>query len=227
LQKGVRKKGLKEKMQQETINEFGYYLNSMLQQLAGLFPECSITAGLSAVVTEAMATREKEQVSNILLQWRNTMSSSAVNLAIEAGNFEQILENNIPILDLMQIRKKLDDSRLSENSKKTLLRFVQTLQRLAVPQQQQVHTDTRLESTATIEYPRTIGDDALGQLPPEMAPLINLARSFIQKMPEDEVNQMFSNIASIGQTVMKNYDGAVPAELGGDYFTEILRKTFQ
>jgi hypothetical protein len=46
-------------------------------------------------------------------------------------------------------------------------------------------------------------------------------------MPEEEVNQMFSNIASIGQTVMKNYDGAVPAELGGDYFTEILRKTFQ
>jgi hypothetical protein len=221
LQKGVTKKGLKEKMQQETINEFGYYLNSMLQQLAGLFPECSVTAGLSAVVTEAMATRDKEQVSKILLQWRNTMSSSAVNLAIEAGNFEQILKNNIPILDLMQIREKLEDSRLSENSKKTLLRFVQTLQRLAVP-----HTAT-LESTATIEYPRTIGDDALGQLPPEMAPLINLARSFIQKMPEDEVNQMFSNIASIGQTVMKNYDGAVPAELGGDYFTEILRKTFQ
>jgi len=225
LQKGVTKKGLKEKMRQETVNEFGYYLNSMLQQLAGLFPECSVTAGLSAVVAEAMATRDKEQVSKILLQWQNTMSSSAVNMAIEAGNFEQILKNNIPILDLMQIREKLEDSRLSENSKKTLLRFVQTLQRLAVPQQQQ--PDTRLESTATIEYPRTIGDDALGQLPPEMAPLINLARSFIQKMPEEEVNQMFSNIASIGQTVMKNYDGAVPAELGGDYFTEILRKTFQ
>ena len=60
-----------------------------------------------------------------------------------------------------------------------------------------------------------------------MSPLIEMAKSFIQKIPEDDLDQMYSSIATISQNVLKNYEGQVPPELGGDYFANVLSQTFR
>lgn len=208
---------------QERHEEFAYYLNSMLQQLSGLFPDCFVTLALAEKISEATKTSDSESIVKMMDQWKTHMDKPELKAAISQGNFDVLVNSRVPIFEMMQIASKLKDSRLSGKSRETLLRFVQTLQEIVF--REEMSTCTQLD----IQFPTksTNLNSMTDQLPPEMAPLIDLARSFIQKMPEDEVNQMFGNIASIGQTVMRNYSGDIPSELGGNYFADVLKKTFQ
>ena len=214
---------------QERHEEFAYYLNSMLQQLSGLFPDCFVTLALSEKISEATKTSDSESIVKMMDQWKTHMDKPELKAAISQGNFDVLVNSRVPIFEMMQIASKLNDSRLSGNSRETLLRFVQTLQEIVFREEMKNSGESCNNSTLDIKFPTksTSLNSMTDQLPPEMAPLIDLARSFIQKMPEDEVNQMFGNIASIGQTVMRNYSGDIPSELGGNYFADVLKKTFQ
>ena len=70
-------------------------------------------------------------------------------------------------------------------------------------------------------------DDLLNSVPQELNPLFDLARNFIQKLPEEDVQALMGNITNIGRTVMNNMDqGNTSVDLGGDFFQEILTRTF-
>ena len=210
---------------QKNTDAFGYYLGSMLKQLSGIFPECVVTRGLSDTIEQAVRSGDRDTLNRFMQQWAAHMDTAEISGAIENNNITFLLGCNVPIFEMMQIRDKTSDARLSANSKETLMRFVKTLHRIAVPVVSSEITFPPLQGGGSSSA------DIMDQMPPEMTPLINMARSFIQKMPEDEVEQMFGNIASIGQTVLRNYEtgetGSIPPELGGDYFTDILKKTFR
>jgi hypothetical protein len=213
---------------QERHEEFAYYLNSMLQQLSGLYPDCFVTLALAEKISEATKASDSESIVKMMDQWKTHMDKPELKEAIKQGNFDVLVNSRVPIFDLMQIQSKLKDGRLSGRSRETLLRFVQTLQEIIFREEMTGESCNNSNTQLDIQFPTKSNLNSMtDQLPPEMAPLIDLARSFIQKMPEDEVNQMFGNIASIGQTVMRNYSGDIPSELGGNYFADVLKKTFQ
>ena len=213
---------------QERHEEFAYYLNSMLQQLSGLYPDCFVTLALAEKISEATKASDSESIVKMMDQWKTHMDKPELKEAIKQGNFDVLVNSRVPIFDLMQIQSKLKDGRLSGRSRETLLRFVQTLQEIIFREEMTGESCNNSNTQLDIQFPTKSNLNSMtDQLPPEMAPLIDLARSFIQKMPEDEVNQMFGIIASIGQTVMRNYSGDIPSELGGNYFADVLKKTFQ
>ena len=216
------------------VAAFGYYLNSMLKQLSSIFPECLVTKTISEGISSALENNEMDSLESTVVQWKAFMDTEEMNKALENEDLNTILGAKIPIFDLMHVREKVSDPRITPNSRQALMRFVRKLQEIALPDRvlgspsiQYIDRETSIVQSNLASPTNIRTNDILQQLPPEMTPLIDLARSFIQKMPEEDVKQMFGNITSIGQTVMRNYEGVVPEEIGGDYFSKILKETFQ
>jgi len=230
-----------ERSEEEKSKEFAYYLNSMLEQLSKLFPECQATAALHQLVGSATETESQAQ---FVREWRRFTDTSQFREAYAQKNIEEISKCNIPILNLLDFKEKLKN--LSDKSRDTLLKFVEKLEDISWRdnlQQEDLSNNFLQREFSVLERALPVANtlvaqskseamplpnaaEIMSQLPPEMTPLINLAREFITKMPPSEIESMFGNIANIGQTVIRNYDGQVPSELGGNYFADILRKTF-
>jgi hypothetical protein len=201
---------------QQRDHHFMYYMKSLLRQLQIMFPECITTA----VLSEKLAADSTDSGCRDLVEkWQEYMGTPETREAIRAKDVVTVLENKNPIMSLLQIKAKYNDSRLSEKSRGVLWQFIEKLDTLAAPE---------LAITAEIKLPpppQSLAPEF--SIPPEMSPLIEMAKSFIQKIPEDDLDQMYSSIATISQNVMKNYEGQVPPELGGDYFANVLRQTFR
>lgn len=231
-----------ERSEEEKCKEFSYYLNSMLEQLSKLFPECQATKALHQLVGSATETESQTQFVH---EWRRFTDTPQFREAYAQKNIEEISKCNIPILNLLDFKEKLKN--LSDKSRDTLLKFVEKLDDISwrdnlqeedLPENFLQREYSVLERALPVANtlvaqsgkseatPLPNAAEIMSQLPPEMTPLINLARDFITKMPPSEIESMFGNIANIGQTVIRNYDGQVPSELGGNYFADILRKTF-
>jgi len=214
--------------------EFVYYLDSMLSQLAKLFPKCGPTAAICTLVKTAYEGKDEAAMNRFMDEWRNFTATEQFQTAYRSENLEAIGACGIPILEVLGFQDKIRE--ISATSRATLMKFVQRLndiagvnnsQALVFPERMERETSVavdRRSASASSQFPNA--DQIMSQLPPEMAPLIELARQFIVKLPEAEVERMFGSIANIGQTVINNYEGPIPNELGGEYFADILKKTF-
>lgn len=204
----------------ERNSHFMYYMRSLLKQLQSLFPDCLATMAVS----EKIGADNSPQASQDLVEkWRSYMGTPETIQAIREKNVSVVLENNNPIMSMLQIKQKYQDPRLSENSRRVLWQFIEKLHSLAMDGQAVGDTSLTLRLPPPPESSINI---APLNIPPEMTPLIDLAKSFIQKMPEDELDHMYGSIASISQNVLKSYEGQLPPEFGGDYFAQVLRQTF-
>lgn len=196
-------------------NHFMYYMRSLLKQLQTMFPECIATA----ILSEKLANDNSAAGSKDLVEkWQQYMGDSETDVAIRTKDVAKVLDNNNPIMTMLSIKAKYGDPRLTENSRRVLWQFIEKLHTLAVQ-------DTRLQGIVDISLPPPPSTEFT--IPPEMSPLIDLAKSFMQKIPEDDLEQMYGSIAAISQNVLKNYEGQLPPEFGGDYFSKVLRETFK
>lgn len=207
---------------------FMYYMRSLLKQLQTMFPECISTA----LLCEKLANDNTAQgASDLVAKWQNYMGTPETIAAIRAKDVAKVLENNNPIMSMLQIKSKFNDPRLSENSRKVLWQFIEKLNDLALETASKA-LDIKLPPppspssslSLSLSEPSEPSDIAI---PAEMAPLIDLAKSFMQKIPEEDLEQMYGSIATISQSVLKNYEGQLPPEFGGDYFAKVLRQTFR
>jgi hypothetical protein len=212
---------------------FMYYMRSLLKQLQTMFPECISTA----LLCEKLANDNTAQgAGDLVAKWQNYMGTPETIAAIRAKDVAKVLENNNPIMSMLQIKSKFNDPRLSENSRKVLWQFIEKLNDLALetaskaldirlppPPSSSSSSSSQAMLLSTSE-PLEPSDIAI---PAEMAPLIDLAKSFMQKIPEEDLEQMYGSIATISQSVLKNYEGQLPPEFGGDYFAKVLRQTFR
>lgn len=205
-----------------------YYMRSLLKQLQTMFPECISTA----LLCEKLANDNTAQgASDLVAKWQNYMGTPETIAAIRAKDVAKVLENNNPIMSMLQIKSKFNDPRLSENSRKVLWQFIEKLNDLALETASKA-LDIKLPPppspssslSLSLSEPSEPSDIAI---PAEMAPLIDLAKSFMQKIPEEDLEQMYGSIATISQSVLKNYEGQLPPEFGGDYFAKVLRQTFR
>lgn len=220
-------------MSSERDAHFMYYMRSLLKQLQTMFPECISTA----LLCEKLANDNTAQgASDLVVKWQGYMGTPETIAAIRAKDVAKVLENNNPIMSMLQIKSKYNDPRLSENSRKVLWQFIEKLNDLALD----ANNDIRLppppqgpmghlgpqgpQGPLSLSLAPEPSDIAI---PAEMAPLIDLAKSFMQKIPEEDLEQMYGSIATISQSVLKNYEGQLPPEFGGDYFAKVLRQTFR
>ena len=208
----------------ERNSHFMYYMRSLLKQLQSLFPDCLATMAVSEKIS---ADNSPQASQDLVEKWRSYMGTPETIQAIREKNVSVVLENNNPIMSMLQIKQKYQDPRLSENSRRVLWQFIEKLHNLAMetsPNERDTSLTLRLPPPP--ESPANSVNVAPLNIPPEMTPLIELAKSFIQKMPEDELDHMYGSIASISQNVLKSYEGQLPPEFGGDYFAQVLRQTF-
>lgn len=232
--------------EEERNAHFMYYMRSLLKQLQTMFPECISTALLCEKLSNDNSV---DGARDLVVKWQNYMGTPETIAAIRAKDVAKVLENNNPIMNMLQIKSKFSDKRLSENSRRVLWQFIEKLNDLAITGADALG----IAASVDIHLPPPPHGFAPGQPPPlaatsavvrelslppssspsdlnipaEMAPLIDLAKSFMQKIPEEDLEQMYGSIASISQNVLKNYEGQLPAEFGGDYFANVLRQTFR
>lgn len=227
-------------MNANKIAAFGYYLESLFKQLTVMFPNCIVTSYLAAHITKATLSNDRSDLLKIIKDWKENMGSAEMHQAVQSGDIENLLKFENPTIDMLQLRQKISDPIMTQKSKQTLLQFVKTLHGIVFPIENngdngdQNPTETVGELVQSSQPVRKIVDgssspvdDLLNSVPQELNPLFDLARNFIQKLPEEDVQALMGNITNIGRTVMNNMDqGNTSVDLGGDFFQEILTRTF-
>jgi hypothetical protein len=224
-------------MNANQIAAFGYYLESLFKQLTVMFPNCIVTGYLASHITKATLSNDRSDLMKIIADWKKNMGTAEMHQAVHSGDIENLLKFENPTIEMLQLKQKISDPIMTPKSKETLLQFVKTLHGIVFPSENNSEPTGQSGSELVqaspppvrkpSNFPSSSVDELLNSVPQELNPLFDLARNFIQKLPEDDVQALMGNITNIGRTVMNNMDrDNTSVDFGGDFFQEILTRTF-